>query len=450
MLTSLVLKLVGGFFTFLLASMFFGNALLLYFSFVPLLIAVFALVFDKPNGLTVERKEKESRVSTWVNKNVEMSGTVQVEKGVGIVTVEDPLPEHFELVEGDNFRVFWKGFRSLSDTFQYSIKCTKRGVYRIGPSNYECRHFSGFKQTKVNSYANDVELVVTPKPLNIRRMRDPRIFSRIPVPLGSITKLGMMTTDFREIRKYSPSDPYRYINWKATARLTGRIHPWPLVNEFDREGKKVVWIFLDASSSMAIGTNVENAFEYAVQTVLGLTQFYLARNCHIGLYVYNDGGKFLPPDTGRRQEYKIAKEILGLEVSSNTCKEKTERPKLEKISEPLKKAVKKCRGHLLGTNPYSIIITMVRKENLQELIDGVKELQKYSKKTSKQPQILVIHVMGYSIAAKGFYDNVGAVLLEMRNQPAIKALRRVGAFVIPWNPTRRSLTSLMILGVKKK
>jgi uncharacterized protein (DUF58 family) len=251
-----------------------------------------------------------------------------------------------------------------------------------------------------------------------------------------MSKLGMMTTDFKEIREYSPGDSYRHVNWKATARSSSPMRNWPLVNEFEREGKKVVWVFLDSSASMAIGTNIENAFEYAVQAVLGLSQFYLARNCHVGLYVYNDAGKTLLPDTGRRQEYNIYRTTLALDVSAT--------------DEPLKKAVAKCRGHLIGSNPFSIIIANIRKENLQELLEGIKELKRYSKGIGKEPQILVLHVNGYSIAAKGFYEDAGAVMLDLRNQAAIRALRRAGVFVTPWNPKRQSLASLMVLGVKRR
>jgi uncharacterized protein (DUF58 family) len=434
LLTSFILKVIGSFFTLFLAAMLFGNAILLYLSIVPLLVAVFALIFDTPGSVNFVRKE--DKLSAWVNGTVEISVKIKADKGFGIITVTDPLPDHFEIVEGSNFRVFWKGFGRLSEELHYRVRCTKRGIYHVGPTKYECRHISSFKQTEISVGQDITELIVRQKPLNIRRLRDPRVVSRIPMPLGSTSKLGMMTTDFKEIREYSYGDSYRHINWKATARSNSPTHNWPLVNEFEREGKKVAWIFLDGSASMATGTNIENAFEYAVQAVLGLSQFYLARNCHIGLYVYNDEGKSLLPDTGRRQEYKIYRTTLGLEVSVT--------------KEPLKKAVSKCRGHLTGANPFSIIITDVQKENLQELLEGIKELKKYSKSVGKQPQILVLHVNGCSVAAKGYYENAGAVLLDLRNQATIRALRRAGVFVTPWNPKRDSLASLMVLGVQRR
>jgi len=434
MLTSLILKTLGSFFTLLLAAIFFGNAILLYLSIVPLLVAVLAVAFDPPSDVKLERKV--DKLSAWVDGTVDMSVKITATKGLGIITVADTLPEHFELVEGSNFRVFWKGFGKLSEEMHYRVKCTKRGVYAVGPAKCECRHVSSFMQTKMSVGEGTVELVVRQKPLGIRRLRDPRVVSRIPMPLGSTSKIGMMTTDFKEIREYTMGDSYRHINWKATARSAGPVGNLPLVNEFEREGKKVVWVFLDGSSSMSMGTNVENVFEYALQAVQGLSQFYLARNCHIGLYVFDNEGMCLYPDTGRRQEYRILKTTLGLDVSETR--------------ESLAKAVKKCRGHLVGTNPFSIIITKVGSRNLPELLDGIKELKKYSKAAGKMPQILVLHVSGFGIAAKGYLENSSAVLLDLRNQAALRALRRSGVFVTSWDPTSQSLAGLMALGVKRR
>jgi uncharacterized protein (DUF58 family) len=434
LLVSAILKPLSLFAVLSLAGMFFGNLLLLYMSLVPLLTAICGLTFDDPGNVEVVRRDRN--VSAWVNEDVENSADIRVTSGVGIVTVGDKLPEHFQLVEGNNFRVFWKGMQPLSVQFRYRVKCTRRGVYSLGPLKYECRHFSTFRQTELGTCEKNVELVVKPKPSNIKRMRDPRTVSKIPMPQGSITKLGIRTTDFKEIREYLPGDSYRHINWKATARLPNTLHSRPLVNEYEHEGKTVVWIFLDGSNTMALGTSVENAFEHALQAVSGLAEFYIARNCHVGLCVYSGHSSVLLPDAGRKQEYRIRKETLNLEMFGQ--------------SEPLKIAIEKCRGHLLGTNPFFIIVTSVSSKNLQELIDGVKGLNKYVEGTGRRPQILLLNVMGNYLAARSTEENLGAFLLEMKTQPAIRALRRAGVFVTSWNPPRQSLTSLMIMGAKRR
>ena len=105
-----------------------------------------------------------------------------------------------------------------------------------------------------------------------------------------------------------------------------------MVNSFDMEGMKVVWFFINTSTRMALGTTIRNSFEYSVEAVLGLTQFYLSRNCRVGLCIYDDEkpssrefqslnygrGDFLIPDMGKRQLNNINRKILEAEVLSGS------------------------------------------------------------------------------------------------------------------------------------
>ena len=71
--------------------------------------------------------------------------------------------------------------------------------------------------------------------------------SRIPMPQGALASMGMTTNDFKEIRSYYPGDPFKSINWKATSRNLIRGEIWPVVNEFQKEGKRLsgyFWILL--------------------------------------------------------------------------------------------------------------------------------------------------------------------------------------------------------------
>ncbi len=118
-------------------------------------------------------------------------------------------------------------------------------------------------------------------------MRDPRLLSKMPTPMGAQSRLGMKTNDFMDIRPYSHGDPYRSINWKATAKLSGLGQARPLVNEYEKEGKKTVYIFVDAGSWMSLGSSVDNVFEYALQAASGISRFYLERDMKVGVYVYH-------------------------------------------------------------------------------------------------------------------------------------------------------------------
>jgi uncharacterized protein (DUF58 family) len=443
LLSDILLKFFSAFLTLFLAGVFLGNIILIYVSLIPLFSIIFALAFNQPRRIAVNRMKKY--LTSYVDEDVKVSFQVEVPDGIGLLTVSDTLHQYFKLVEGNNFRVLWVNFKKKEKiaNISYTIKCTKRGIYSLGPIKWEIRHPFLLKQTIIGFSDDPLKLIVKQRPLIIRKMRSAKTLSKIPLPLGSSAKMGIATTDFREIRDYLPGDPYRSINWKATARHAHHYKAWlPKVNEFEREGKKIVWIFLDKSANMILGSTIKNSFEYAVQAATGLAYFYLERDCKVGLCIYNSvsAEKIILPDSGKRQYYKIVKELTGLEAE-NEVKAST--------ASSLRDAVRECHGHLIGSNPLSIIITTVSPKNFEAIIEGVKEIRKYTTRMrSRNRQIIVIHVTGYHIAAREYHEEVAASIMELKNQHIIRMIRKAGASVVSWNPLRQSLARLLLMGLK--
>lgn len=425
----------------LISGAFFGNMILIYLSLIPLFIAIFALTVNQPRKVIINRLNKE--LTSYSGNEVVVTLEIEVLNGIGLVTVADTLPQYFKLVEGNNFVILWKGFKKKTQKFSYKIECTKRGFYLLGPIKWEARHPLLLKQTKINTIEKPLKLIVKQKHLSVKRMRSAKTFSKIPLPLGSSAKIGITTTDFREIRDYIPGDPYRSINWKATAKsvIQRRIFS-PKVNEFEREGKKVVWIFLDKSAEMSLGPVIRNPLEYAIQAAAGLTRFYLERDCKVGLCIYGAGGaeRIIFPDSGGRQYHKIFRELMSIEVESGNYNAK---------SSPLKDAVKECRGHLLGSNPLSIIITTITPRNFKHIIEGVKEIRKYTFPVrGRHRQIILLDLMIHHVAARNFFEEAAADLLQIRKRQIIEDVKRIGASVYSWDPLRQSLAKLLLSGLR--
>jgi hypothetical protein len=89
---------------------------------------------------------------------------------------------------------------------------------------------------------------------------------------------------------------------------------------------------------------------------------------------------------------------------------------------------------------------MVRKGNLSELLQGIKTMRLYS--TAGRAQIVVIHVMGYDIAARGSFEEAGARLLHLSNLAVLRSLRRAGATVVSWDGRTQILQKLMFARAK--
>lgn len=423
----------------LLAGIATANVIFLYLSLFVLLYVVLSLSLGGPSGITAQADAGQK--AALDGERCELASLVTVEKGLGLVALSDGLPGHFQLGSGNNFHVYAKGFRRLEVPISYSVSCTRRGLYRIELARAETVHFSCLDQTRTAPGAGTLELVVRPKPVSVRKMQDPRVTSRMPMPLNARCRTGMTMTDFLEIRRYCPGDPFHSINWRATARAPQSPGSVPLVNDFEKEGRKTVWIFLDARASMKAGTTVENAFEYAVQAALGVSQFYLARDCRVGLSFYNCDEPVLP-DTGRRQSYAIARRLIEVEITEGQ----------ERAGKPLTltAAIESTRGHLAGTNPFFVIITMVDPRSGPDLIEGLRSMRKYSEQGKGGSRVMVLNILPHSLTVREDSELASATLAELRNANAVKAVRKSGASVVPWDPAARSLLEVMTHGLKRQ
>lgn len=423
----------------LLAGVAMANMIFVYLSLIVLFYLVLSMSSGKPSGVTL--KAEEFPGSAWDGDTVAFRHIVTVENGLGIIAVSDELPGHFSLAEGNNLHVLAKGFGRLEAPIEYSVVCTRRGAYQLETASTESVHFSGLEQTVSKPGTCSARLAVRPRPTSLRRIPDSRMASLLPLPLNASCRTGLKLTDFREIRQYSPGDPYHSINWRATAKVMQAPDTIPLVNDFEKEGRKTAWLFLDAREWMKAGSTVENAFEYAVQAAMGLSQFYLSRECRVGISFYNCDEPVLP-DTGRRQTYLIARRLVEVEIMAG--------PRAGKAPQTLAGAVETLRGHITGTNPFFIVITMIEPQSACDVMGGIRSMQKYSSSGHITPHVMVLNILGHGLSASDDVGQVSAALVDLRNANAIRAIRKTGALVVPWNPQTRSLNQIITFGLKRK
>lgn len=472
MLTGVSLRLSLSSFGFILTGMATGNMILIYLGLIPLFFVVISLFIESPSVLSAPPIDES--ISVEVDEELEVSRSVTVREGWGLVTLGEELPSSFELLRGNNFHVFWKEPRPTEIELRYRVKCTRRGTYQLNKLNWEARHPMYMTPTLSGVFPTGQELIVKPKGLRIKRIRQQKIFTKIPMPAESRIKIGVPTTDFKELRDYNWGDSYKQINWKATARNYRGVQHIPIVNEYEKEGRRVVFIFLDTSTALSLGTDLRNSFEYAVQAVLGLSEFYISRQCKLGLALYNsesgvrDGDKvrhlsgrfrehdqgdsvqvekpghtgigrgvLLFPETGKIQQYRVHRMLLDTEMASTYYS--------------LNEAVGYVRGHLRGTNPLFVIVTRVHDQNFDSLVSGVRELTKYTRKARRQsPNIMVVNVSGYSLTVKNRGDKTAAQLLEYQENAYLNRLRGLGLMAVNWHPTRQSITEVLLAQVGRR
>ncbi len=444
MLTGDPLKLVASALGFILMGMLTGNTVLLCLGLISLLFTYIALEIQPPTGL--HHSPPPESIVTYVDDELELIHKVTVEKGIGLITLGQTIPPHFSLIEGNNIQAYWIQRPNQVLELHYRIKCTRRGVYQLTDLHYETRHPLQLKPTKKGTFTEKTELIVKPRSLTAKRIRQQKIFTRIPMPEESRVKLGVPTTNFKELREYSTGDPYKNINWKATARKLMSPNSRPSVNEYEREGRRVVFIFLDTNKSLGLGTSLKNSFEYAVQATLGLSEFYLTRQCMVGLSLFNSQNNasarlqkeqnYLFPEAGRIQQYKIHRVLLDTE--------------LEATKNSIITAANHMRGHIRGTNPLFIIVTRLNEENQQNIVNGLMELRKYSRKSKTMNNMMIINVSGYTLSVKKRGDKTAAQILQHHENAQLQTLRRLGVTAINWDPAQQTITEVLLQQVRQR
>ncbi len=347
-------------------------------------LPAFLLVLPFGARVRVVREEWDEKVS--VGENFSVRQLIEV-KGLGIVRVRHNLPEYFELVKGSNLRevvVFGRRLVKLS----YTAKATKRGLYRLKEVEYEVESFSQafVKRGKANS---SVIVEVKHKVPRVRKVREIRGRARSPMPGIDIAKIGVPGTDFREIREYQPGDSIKFVNWKATARK-GKL----MVNQYEVEGKKAVWIFVDANPYMLHGTSVKNYLESAIEVANALAYHYTSAGHKVGLYIVGDR-RMLHPDVGSRQFRRISKALLEVEGGE----------------ESIEDAVESCKKMLMLYSPLLIIVTRAERAKLDRIL-----------KLSKLMPLQVI-------ALKGLEEGFAGEVVSAARRKAVSRLRACGSCV---------------------
>lgn len=410
------------------SGLILANSLLLYASLIPVFIYLVGVSIRPPE---VECRKQGLPSSTWVGGTVEVQIAGKIGSGFGSVIIYDELPKHFDLIDGSNYKVVSKGFGEKTFAFSYKVRCTKRGNYYIRGVRWKSRHFLGIRGPKRGSSAASEWLAVRPSMPYISRIRTLRSVAYKSQPKESIAKIGPLSTDFKEIRDYVHGDPFKSINWKASARVAARGFFKPLVNEYEREGRETVWIFLDAHPDMNIGTSVENAFEFATQAANSIAHYFLNRGFRLGIYVYNDLGKTFYPDTGKRQFIKISKELLELNPTGIRLRVYWE--------EGLSKALQRNRNYLITFSPLIVIVTHVTPSRFDDLSSGLEEIWSFRRKR-EWIKAVIVNVLPYSLIPKvNELEVFSAKTLEVTSKNLCQKARKMGAKVIDWNPKEEAL-----------
>ncbi len=189
-----------------------------------------------------------------------------------------------------------------SATLEHTIRCFKRGEYRIDPSSVVAEDLLGLWRSRRSVGAAGV-LLVYPELLEVDQF--PMMASGTNLWLGLETsRVSGDHQEFFGVREYRLGDSPRRIHWPSTVRQQRLI-----TKEFERGVSSNVTIILDLHRDHNLGRGRHSTLEYSVVIAAALAHYLLDRGEGVQLVGYGDGPIHVPLSRGATQWYRILEQL---------------------------------------------------------------------------------------------------------------------------------------------
>ena len=148
-------------------------------------------------------------------------------------------------------------------------------------------------------------LVVERYPPELVRVGAVRLHRTVALPGETRSQRIGSVGEFFGLRTALPNDPYRLINWRASARA-GRL----LANDYQLDRAGDILLFLDARGT-SLGPRVdERLLAISRAAAAGIAQSFLREKARVGVAVFSEFLDAVPLSTGRTQQFRVRARLL--------------------------------------------------------------------------------------------------------------------------------------------
>lgn len=412
----------------LVVGLFLSNKIIFVVSLLIILFFILGLFINEPNDISIKRMEDKRNVIT----NTEFINSVEItiNKGFGLILLGDLLPHELDLVSGSNYMVVFKGLKPLKVRMTYGVCAYNACFVELDSFFYESHHFFELSRAKEKRVVGSQTITFSPNTMDYKDIRNAYVLANLFNYQFTKSKFGMPTLEFKQLRAYTVGDSVKYINWKATARnIDSKGEYYPIVNEFFKEGMYNVWFLLDFSIDMLYGSNVKNVFNYSLDTIFSLSEYYLKKNANVAFCTFGRNSTFLYPDSGKNQYYKLLKQLRYFTDNKNEYLYKVKKDELT-----LKETVFKYKKYF--QQPFFIIFTRIIPKNFVEIDEGIRECLKYvQKNTRRKFPVMVVNVNGHLCMNKESDAGILATdFLKLRDKYLIQNSLKDSVIWMDWDP----------------
>ena len=264
---------------------------------IPLLLAGPAAAFGGPRGparLTLTREAQGSAMDVVVRNRV-----TTVERGdPRDLEVDCPVPPGLRAVAPPSLH------RTVSSVeVETHWKAEEPMVAVVPPPRIVWRDAAGLVERPAEF--DVLPLVVERYPPELVRVGAVRLQRTVALPGETRSHRIGSVGEFYGLREALPNDPYRHINWRASARA-GRL----LANDYQLDRAGDILLFLDARRT-SLGPRVdERLLSISRAAAAGIAQSFLREKARVGVAVFSEFLDAVPLSTGRTQQFRVRARLL--------------------------------------------------------------------------------------------------------------------------------------------
>ncbi|MBD2109042.1 DUF58 domain-containing protein [Nodosilinea sp. FACHB-13] len=178
------------------------------------------------------------------------------------------------------------------ETLTFTVNPKQRGEYPWGDLQIQQRSPLGLAWTDWTIPAAET-VAVYPDLIGLNQL-SVKLALQATGTLKQKRRMGV-GTEFAELREYGTGDDPRFIDWKATARLSQ-----PLVRVLEPEREQTLLILLDRGRLMTAQVQGLNRFDWGMNAALSLALAGASRGDRVGLGIFDRTlHTWLPPKGGR-------------------------------------------------------------------------------------------------------------------------------------------------------
>lgn len=195
------------------------------------------------------------------------------------ISLVDELPAQFQRRDFEERLSLAPGERMA---VRYELTPMTRGAYHFGAVNLFASTRLGLVERRI-IFDQEREVAVYPSIIQMKRY-ELRAMRHIAHETGikKMRRIGH-SYEFEQIKNYVQGDDYRGINWKASSRRAAL-----MVNQYEDERSQQVYCIVDKSRVMRMPFGGLSLMDYAINTVLAISNIILKKQDKAGLLSFSD------------------------------------------------------------------------------------------------------------------------------------------------------------------